>query len=425
MELCILCHQPQTPDSTTLNTTDMPVMIHKIHYGASLPSVKAGTPYKLSSRDYSTVVFPSPDMACKVCHEPKDVAGATQDTKWKTGPNKAACGACHDNVNFTTGENHAGIPQPSDNQCKTCHQPQGELDFDISISGAHVIPLESSLLDGVVFDITAASNAAAGKNPVVGFIVKDKKGNPVDITTLNSLRLYMGGPTSDIAGYVREDVLKAQAQGDGRYFWTFAATIPATAKGTWQFGIEGYRTTIVLAGTQKQRTIRDYGINDVFYAGLDGAKAEPRRTVTATASCNKCHYSIEFHGGNRNTVEQCTFCHNPSLTVTENGKAVSFNQVNMIHRFHEEVRYPGILRNCNQCHVNNSQTPPLDAGLLPVKDGPAPFTPVPPTTNACLGCHNTPEAWSHAMANTTALGESCSVCHGNTSEYSVSKVHAQ
>ncbi|HEY3443364.1 MAG TPA: OmcA/MtrC family decaheme c-type cytochrome [Paludibaculum sp.] len=424
LELCILCHQPQTTDAATLNSVDMPVMVHKIHYGDNLPSVKAGKPYKIGNTDYSTVAFPSPAMACKACHEEKAVAGATQDTKWKTGPTRAACGACHDNVNFSTGENHAGLPQPSDGLCKTCHQPKGELDFDISVTGAHMIPLESSLLAGVVFDITAATEVGAGKKPVVTFTVKDKKGNPVDIKTMNSLRLYMGGPTSDIAGYVREDVLKAEGPGDGRYFWTFAAAIPAGAKGTWQFGIEGYRTTKVLEGTLKERTIRDYGINDVFYAGLDGGKAEPRRVVASTASCNKCHYSLEFHGGNRNTVEQCSFCHNPSLTVTENGKAVSFNLTNMVHRFHEEARYPGILRDCNQCHVGNSQTPPVKA-VLAVKDGSAPYTPVPPVTNACLVCHNTPEAWSHALTNTTTLGESCTVCHGNTSEFSVNKVHAQ
>jgi OmcA/MtrC family decaheme c-type cytochrome len=425
MELCILCHQPQTTDATTLNTVDMPVMTHKIHFGANLPSVIAGTPYKIGTRDYSTVVFPSPEMACKVCHEPKSVTGATQDTKWTTAPNRAACGACHDNVNFATGENHAGQPQFSDNQCKTCHQPQGELDFDTSITGAHVIPVESTLLAGVVLDITGATNVAAGKNPIVSFTVKDKSGNPVDVKTLNNLRLYMGGPTSDVTGYVREDVLKAVGPGDGRYTWTFAAAIPATAKGSWQFGIEGYRTTIVLEGTQKQRTIRDYGINDVFYAGLDGAPTEPRRVVASTATCNKCHYSLEFHGGNRNTVEQCSFCHNPTLTVTEAGKAVSFNLVNMVHRFHEEARYPGNLNNCNQCHVGDSQTPPLDAGLQLVKDGSAPYTPVPPTTNACMSCHNTTDAWSHAKANTTDLGESCGVCHGSGKEYAVSKVHAQ
>lgn len=98
----------------------------------------------------------------------------------------------------------------------------------------------------------------------------------------------------------------------------------------------------------------------------------------------------------------------------------------MIHRFHgEEVRYPGIPQNCSQCHVGNSQTLPLKDGLQMVKNPAAPINPTPPTTNACLSCHNETPAWQHAAANISALGESCSVCHGAGKEFDVSKVHAQ
>jgi OmcA/MtrC family decaheme c-type cytochrome len=421
VEVCNICHQPQTNDAATGNTVDMKVFIHKIHFGENLPSVKDGTPYKIGNADYSTVAFPSQLMACKSCHEPKSVTGATQSENWNTKPGADSCGACHDDVNFATGKNHLGGPQVSDKLCANCHQPKGEIDFDASIMGAHTVPIESTLVPGVVAKIVKVDNAAPGKNPIVTFTVMDKAGQPVSIATLNSLRLYMAGPTTDIPSYVREDVLKATGPGDGRYFWTFAAAIPANATGSWQFGMEGYRTTPVLSGTTKARSIRDYTLNPIFYAAVDGKAVVPRRTTVATANCNKCHYTIEFHGGNRNQAEMCTFCHNPNLTAG----GESFNYPNMIHRFHEEARYPGNLNNCNQCHVNNSQQPVSNPSLLPTVDPKAPYSPVPPITNACLSCHNTTETWSHAKANTTTLGESCLVCHGANSDFAVAKVHAQ
>jgi OmcA/MtrC family decaheme c-type cytochrome len=74
MEVCVLCHQPQTVDPDTGNTVDMPVMIHKIHDGSSLPSVIAGKPYQIignaqSLHDWSTVVFPADTRRCTFCHE--------------------------------------------------------------------------------------------------------------------------------------------------------------------------------------------------------------------------------------------------------------------------------------------------------------------------------------------------------------------
>ena len=50
VELCILCHTPQTINPDTLHSQDMPVLIHKIHMGKNLPSVKAGTPYRIWHR---------------------------------------------------------------------------------------------------------------------------------------------------------------------------------------------------------------------------------------------------------------------------------------------------------------------------------------------------------------------------------------
>ncbi|MGB9610070.1 MAG: OmcA/MtrC family decaheme c-type cytochrome, partial [Bryobacteraceae bacterium] len=197
MDNCILCHSPaytigntavQNINPETGNTIEMTVMIHKIHMGANLPSVQAGQPYQIvgfgnSVADYSKVGMPSGANNCQWCHVEKNDKAAQKDA-WLSNPTRTACGSCHDNVNFATGENHLGIIQVSDNQCKNCHIPQGELDFDASILGAHVTEQNSSLVRGAVAKIERIDNAQPGKKPVITFSLKDRAGNPMAISDL-------------------------------------------------------------------------------------------------------------------------------------------------------------------------------------------------------------------------------------------------
>ena len=88
------------------------------------------------------------------------------------------------------------------------------------------------------------------------------------------------------------------------------------------------------------------------------------------------------------------------------------------------VEYPGDLRNCEACHVNNSQQLPTPDGLLPQITPNFWWDPIEPAGAACLSCHDSDDATSHAYANTTFIGESCSTCHGVGKSESVDKVHA-
>lgn len=85
---------------------------------------------------------------------------------------------------------------------------------------------------------------------------------------------------------------------------------------------------------------------------------------------------------------------------------------------------PTDLANCSMCHVNGSEQN-LPAGLNAVTDPQGPINPIQPVASACTGCHVKLTTASHALANTTSLGESCQTCHGSGAAFSVSQVHAQ
>jgi OmcA/MtrC family decaheme c-type cytochrome len=120
------------------------------------------------------------------------------------------------------------------------------------------------------------------------------------------------------------------------------------------------------------------------------------------------------------------------------------------------VRYPAMdptgavhdTANCEMCHigpnakvttVNGSTTPltlgtetNLPLGLNAVTDPQGPIPSDPAITAACTGCHAAISTASHALANTTSLGESCVACHGSSAnystlglDYSVQAVHSQ
>jgi OmcA/MtrC family decaheme c-type cytochrome len=482
VEMCVLCHTPQTVDPDTGNTVDLKVMVHKIHSGSSLPSVNAGKPYQIignanSLHDWSTVGYPADVRRCETCHA-QDVK-ATQATAHLTRPSRAACGSCHDDVNFASGDKHAGGPQISDNLCATCHIPQGEIDFDASIKGAHVMPTESRMLTGLKVDITKVTNNFAGQTPVVAFTIKDGADNPLAISKLGSISFVLAGPTVDYGytsfgsdvttpGYVSESALTASTcASDGVCTFTFKHAVPAKAFGSYSIGVEARRTETLLAGTTKQMAVQYGAINKVVSFSVDGSPVQPRRKVVATSECNQCHVALALHGGQRNQTDYCVLCHNPSNTDIARRPAATvladraqppqgINFPLLVHRIHSgenlladnrpyvvvgfagshndfsEVRYPamspqgaaGDRRNCAMCHVDGSEQN-LTMAKNAVQDPQGPIHPIQPISSACTGCHMTLPAASHVLGMSNTLGESCAVCHSKDYAFSVGKVHAQ
>jgi len=445
VELCIICHTPQTVNPDTKLTQDMKVLIHKIHMGSSLPSVKAGTPYRIWHRgawsDFSTVVFPQDARNCTACHSAK----ADQPNAWRTNPTMEACGSCHDDVNFATGNNHsdAHIIQTDNKNCSTCHVAVGNIDFDTSVPGAHMLPSNSASLPGLVLKVIRVDNATPGNSPTVTFSVADKSGKPVDISKITSIRVILAGNNVDYgvtpAGMARvsEDPSKTPFT-NGIYAYTMTAKIPATATGSYTVAIEARNSVTLLPGTSKQTVATDSAMPVQYYFTIDKSPMQARRQIVSTAKCAACHADLTFvHGGSRPSAMECGICHNPTLTDGTSKDSVNFAwQIHSIHRGenlanpyvlgttnYQEVRFPGDLRDCTTCHLAGTYLPE-NIGAQANVASPGAFLPTTgPIAAACQGCHDDKATASHALANTTALGESCTTCHSAGEEFSVDRVH--
>jgi len=490
MDMCVMCHQPQNADPATGNSLDLKVFAHKIHMGSQLPSVVAGTPYQVigymnSVNDFSKVVDPADPRRCEVCHS--QTTGATQAKDFMTKPSRAACGACHDDVNFATGTNHPGGFQADDSQCSNCHVAQGETPFDASITGAHVVPTDTkelypqnpnTLLPGINFSIVSVNNTLAGQAPTVTFTVRDDSGNAIPLSKVATIQFTLAGPTTDYGyttfgtattpGYVTESAAKAACAASGTCTYTFTNTIPKNATGTYTIGGEARASVTVLAGTTSQQTITEGASNPVVNFSVDGSPVQARRTVVALNNCNNCHVALSLHGSLRNNTEYCVLCHNPSNTdVSQRVNATvaadkaappqGINFALMVHRIHDGVNvvpaggkpyvivgfggshndfsnvlFPAMspegeatyLQNCSMCHTGGSEQK-LPIGLNAVTDPQGWINPVQPASSACSGCHvSKPEA-SHFLGNTTSLGEACNVCHAAGAQFAVDAEHAQ
>ena len=226
-----------------------------------------------------------------------------------------------------------------------------------------------------------------------------------------------------------------------------------------------------------------------------------RQVVDFDSKCSTCHNGIKLsgsgtpiprlslHGNNRNeNPKLCVMCHNPNQTdvpyrlvtadARTSGPETSIDFKRMIHSIHaggfretplvvigfnssindfSDVRFPGELRNCVNCHIDKNGKGtfelPLHASVLgsTVSTGsvyalPAgstrsidvnPFNDlkITPTAATCSGCHDKAEVRSHMIKTGgasfatlqqnigTTVKERCATCHGPGKEKDVRKAH--
>ena len=417
-KLCVTCHNPGTWVAGTPNLpVDFKVMVHKIHRGEELPSVVAGTPYKIGNADFSDVVFPQDIRNCTKCHDGSNPA-TPQGNNWQTQPSIAACGSCHDNIDFSKvgppfGTDPNGHPggdvstMTDSSECLGCHQT-GQIGG--SIAERHSLPtLLKAEAAKYKLKIVSVTSTAPLSMPSIKFSITNAADTPYDIAatpaiTGGSMSLIIGWNTTDINNSGRSNaqpvsisLLSSGAlagtvtnNGDGTYSVTSTTAIPADATGSGRAGFYA-RMSVDVNGDTTKETIQAKSVVKDFV--ITDSSVVARRTVVDIAKCNQCHERLSLHGGARTDEPQlCVMCHNPNATDTarrpagapvgtlDNKREESIDFKRMIHGIHaaakrvnglvvygyfsapatenpvdfSHVRFPGILNDCTTCHTTTS-----------------------------------------------------------------------
>jgi len=341
--MCVTCHNPGSADANSGNTVDFRVMIHKIHMGEELPSVQAGGEFALFGfrdfkQDFSDVAFPQDVRNCIKCHDPADAA--TPDAEnFADSPSIQACGACHDDVSFETGENHPGGVVQDNGECTVCH---AENRVAGSVPASHRIPSQEAA-QRFAYNILEVENTAPGETPAITFSITDPTRGDAPYDVLNdppftgsgaSVNMDLAWPTRDYTNFDADtgraaggaparpvsfsllDPANVADNGDGTFTATAPIGVPAGLEGSGAVAIEGHPAGDFDDDGNFDDQVPVTGAVE-FFAVTDAAPA-PRRTIVDVAKCQSCHGEndgLALHGNNRtDNVQLCAVCHNPNNT---------------------------------------------------------------------------------------------------------------
>jgi OmcA/MtrC family decaheme c-type cytochrome len=226
--------------------------------------------------------------------------------------------------------------------------------------------------------------------------------------------------------------------------------------------------------------------NAYRYFPITVAAPVPRREIVDINKCKVCHDGevhgdvaiprLSLHGGNRTEeLRVCAVCHNPNQTdipYRTSGSEVPIDFKTMIHSIHagdfkerpfsivgfrgavtdfSSIEFPGELRDCSLCHIDNgvkgtfelplaknvlgttANTRSVPGGFVDVN--PVNDLKITPTAAVCSSCHDKQEVIRHmidkgARFNTSQaditsgrVRERCVECHGPGREKDVRRAH--
>lgn len=455
---CVTCHNPGSTDASSTNTVDFKVMIHRIHNSRNLPSVIAGTPYKIwgfrnSEHDFSNVSYPQKVINCTRCHAgqedadrlvaaglPPPEAVITPDGyNWASKPNPVTCLACHEDATDHVADRTS---------CTGCHGPGASN----AVEEVHRDLLEEQGR-ALALSIDDVTQTGAGEHPIVT-VSATRDGSPIDL--LNPA-MFDGGLRIRIAWDAATEYLnsggtqppiivelaEATAAGNDQIqFDTGALGEVAIPDGIDTLGINGFLNENVAEGVAS-------ATSPVVYVASSAMSPTPRRRVVEIERCDNCHRRRSFHvpDGRSATdnTQVCVGCHEPNRASGGTSTSTDFSV--LIHGLHagafrdepyrdfdeEHVQFPGDLAHCETCHAPGTYTLPLPVDRVPLRVDPGGLYTT-PLAAACSACHDQAIATAHMVSTggavirgdldtANAAVESCEVCHGTGAIADVDVVH--
>jgi OmcA/MtrC family decaheme c-type cytochrome len=352
-------------------------------------------------------------------------------------------------------------------------------------------------LTGAAYDLK--SDPAWTKGGGVSRLFLQIGWNTREFTNTDSNANALGGRGAAMPIPINALGISAIPNGDGTYSVTSPLPVPLTASGSGQVAIEGHPAGQDGTGAWTVRV----PVKSAFKIfPISGASSTPRRQVVTIKKCQSCHRSdgtgaaprLSLHGNNRTEEPQvCVMCHNPNNTdavyrLATDPKVVvgryvyaeqSLDFKTLVHGIHASTtgfrkepvvaigfghsifdagtldKYPGELRNCVACHVDNGVKGtfelPLGTGVIgstfdsksTLASGPALIDTDPsdddnisPTAAVCSSCHDEGEEIDHmvqtggasfrtsqAALDSGVVVERCVKCHGPGQKMSVRRVH--
>jgi OmcA/MtrC family decaheme c-type cytochrome len=516
---CDACHNDFTRDPDTGALVDLAHLAHAIHgagfrmqqaatdtctanggiVGGSAPNFRCtvdgtsgGAPvdfdpmayayvvvgYRDSVHDYGDVGYPNDITDCATCHTASE---ATPDgDMWKTNISAEACGACHvgklvvDPADPVTGLSTYGISHDfgggeviaRNDACSTCHNDttaptaatahaQKGSHYSIELGKNYKAEIVNVAIDPDTRVVTAdvkVTNLTTGANDL--FADAEYTGGRIRVWLSWSADDFYGwgdetGFADGTAGYVQlSSIAVPPAQNADGSFSIVLRDLPAAMTGD---------PMVSMDARMSVGGVNAYADSVAYFTG------KTRTMLVDEAKCNKCHGTINNHGGRgTNNLLVCLNCHNndwASGDATATTPTSPLTMSVMIHELHSadpeyldgavaHVTFPGNMAKCQTCHkagAYNVARPTARAITTNLGVDPALWTDDvadSPTAGVCSQCHDDLASRNHMMQNGGMFGaqkdtftangvdgipdvvqESCAVCHGPGSIADTAAMH--